>query len=432
MPHCLLLILSAITFSKLFSTQCIPGYYYLQDYPVIILEEKSFGLPEGMAEDDLSPDAADRRNGVYCNYKREDGSYIFPYFQETCTPFIDDIAVVGESAWNYQTKHCPNVKVDSAIYTDDFDRDFDYMDFSVCGHEFDRRFGYMRRDGTMLTDFSYHDASFFYDDYALTYEIEDNIKYRKACGEENSRYIYINKAGENRFGNNIIIKYARTFKHKVTIASYSHVSPSIDNAESDECPEDYYHNNYLLDNQFRIIAGPFQFIFEYDDDSEFVHVESKTDHGYLSLNNEWVCHPCWGANVSHNRACLYAQKEEIDRIQPCKIINERGKPVAKYSLYGFLLTDKNDFDYLHKKLLVTFDNTAGCLNRLRVVESMIQNQWYRFMYHIKLLHFKITKPSRYDNVITTQNGYILWPPGWNDPCADTDGVIVWPKGACKP
>ncbi|MCL2325460.1 MAG: WG repeat-containing protein [Proteobacteria bacterium] len=28
-------------------------------------------------------------------------------------------------------------------------------------------------------------------------------------------------------------------------------------------------------------------------------------------------------------------------------------------------------------------------------------------------------------------GKIIWPPGWNDPCANTGGVIVWPEGSCK-
>ena len=87
-----------IIISQFSTTQCPSGHYYLQEYPAIILQGKSFNLPEGITEDDLSPYAADRRDGVYCNYKREDGSYIFPFFQETCTPFFDNIAIVGESA----------------------------------------------------------------------------------------------------------------------------------------------------------------------------------------------------------------------------------------------------------------------------------------------------------------------------------------------
>jgi len=31
----------------------------------------------------------------------------------------------------------------------------------------------------------------------------------------------------------------------------------------------------------------------------------------------------------------------------------------------------------------------------------------------------------------TAAGKIAWPPGWDDPCADTGGMVVWPKGSCK-
>ena len=409
---------------------CTPGHYYLQDYPVIILENKSFDLPEGITEDDLSPDAADRRNGIYCNYKKEDGSFIFPYFQESCTPFVEGIAVVGESVWNYQTKHCPDMDVDALIYTDDFERDFDYVDFSVCDHEFDRRLGYMRSDGTILTEFSYHGAARFQDGYALTYEIDEDLNYRKIHGEEYTTYEFIDKSGRVAFGNDAIVRYARSFVNGITLANFSHESVSITDGEDVVC-DDYFHNIYLLDKQFRKLAGPFSETYLFDNDSNYLYVESEDDHGYLSFNNKWICHSCWGANVSHNRACLYAEKEESNKIHLCRIINERGKPVANYSLYGFLFLDMDNFDYSYKNLLVTFDNTVGCLNRFKVLEAMLRNQFYRLKYHLKLLTFKITKPSHYDYVITTQDGYILWPLGWNDPCADTDGVIVWPEGACK-
>ena len=250
-------------------------------------------------------------------------------------------------------------------------------------------------------------------------------------GRKYRQYKFIDKSGRILFGNETIIRYAQSFVNGYALIMLSHDTVEVIGGE-EAVYDDYFHNIYIFNKQFQKVAGPFRDTFLFDDDSDYLYVVSKNEHGYLSIKNNWICRSCWGANVSHNRACLYPEEVIVGKAQPCRIINERGKPVAKYSLYGFLLTDKNDFDYLHKKLLVTFDNTAGCLNRLRVVESMIHNQWYRFMYHIKLLHFKITKPSRYDNVITTQNGYILWPPGWNDPCADTDGVIVWPKGACKP
>jgi len=28
------------------------------------------------------------------------------------------------------------------------------------------------------------------------------------------------------------------------------------------------------------------------------------------------------------------------------------------------------------------------------------------------------------------NGKILWPPNWNDPCTDTNGIVIWPEGSC--
>ena len=39
--------------------------------------------------------------------------------------------------------------------------------------------------------------------------------------------------------------------------------------------------------------------------------------------------------------------------------------------------------------------------------------------------------SEYQDGWINSAGKIIWPPGWNEPCADTGGVIVWPEGSCK-
>ena len=42
-----------------------------------------------------------------------------------------------------------------------------------------------------------------------------------------------------------------------------------------------------------------------------------------------------------------------------------------------------------------------------------------------------SQASVYNDGWISENGSIIWPPGWDNPCTDTQGYIIWPDGACR-
>ena len=154
---------------------------------------------------------------------------------------------------------------------------------------------------------------------------------------------------------------------------------------------------YLINDKGERLMGPYRAMEKSMYSDFYLVTDTDGTKGYVNRAGDWICRNCSGSWPAFNRAWVRSE----NTFGGFRLMDETGRFVTPFAVASY-----NGYrEYTDEEVA-----------RLRLGIQRL---------------FLEDHPSGHSAFWLDANaGRILWPLEWNDPCAETNGAILWPEGAC--
>ena len=334
----------------------------------------------------------DYSNNVFYNYVNISGTLLSEFWFPEASSFNGGYAYVKQPPEEYKRTHCSDYDINYSIIPvhvlgkDNEDEDgYDYVTI-VCNKPFEvglQKYGIIDNRGNIILNYTQDSI------YDIVYTNNGNILF--LVKDDNDIYDVIDVHGDSllndKWSHIMFIGPGYAMRNNTIIAKNFNNEYFIVNLDDKSKRGPYYKIEHDTYGDSETIMSA------YTKDS----AKHKPRHVFLAPAGNIICEDCEGEITIGLIACIRRKTEKYYRILDSK---------GGYSVYQ--LSSCEQFDRIY--------NT--------------DNRLYSMPLWINELE-TTDNPVNYHELIIDFEKNIIWPPGWDDPCTETYGMVIWPEGACK-